>query len=106
MVRRAAPVSTVAPSWLCTIVTVPVVLVFTWFCILLVSPLAMRKASHLGFGRHDGDEGGSRLHGGPLLDMHDRHGSRRVGLQLVLHLLGIAFGDTQGLPFRLRAPRL
>src|SRR5512133_250238 len=85
----AAPVSTVAPSWTCTIVTVPAVLVFSSFCILLVSPLAIRKASNSGFGRHDGDECCPRLHGGALLDMHDRDGPRRAGLQLVLHLHGL-----------------
>src|SRR5512133_1637071 len=86
---RAAPVSTVAPSWTCTIVTVPVVVVFNSFCILLVSPAAIRKASRSGFGRHDCDERSPSLHCGALLDMHDRDGSRRAGLQLVLHFHGL-----------------
>src|SRR5512133_3821085 len=90
-----APISPVAPSWTGTIVTVPVVLVFNSFCILLVSPAAIRKASHSGFGRHNCDECSPSLHCGALLDMHDCDGPRRAGLPLVLHPLGIACGDTK-----------
>ena len=62
-----------------------------------VGPLAKRSAPRLGPGRHHGDEGRPGLDGGARLDMDDRHGSRGAGLQLVLHPLGIASGDTQGL---------